>query len=328
MAALEKGSSLIKPPLVAHADWSVDPHKRWITTARLASGRYRVSPPEPVGEVSSLLARMAGQVSSPGMLVGFDFPIGLPLAYARRAGIDGFMEVLPELGKGSWARFFDLAERPCDISLTRPFYPRRPGGTKRAHLLEGLGLTEADLYRRCEVSQNGRNSGCSLFWTLGGNQVGRAALAGWRELLQPSTTAFGARLGIWPFHGELQTLLRDKECIIAETYPAESCIQLGLAAPGRGWSKRKQLDRAGHGGPLERWARRHDLDLDADLTAHMRTGFGASRDGEDRFDSMIGLLAMLNGILSNQHDGIPDDPAARRVEGWIFGMAARDGVQK
>ncbi len=37
------------PEIVVHADWSVDPAKRWSARAiRLASGGYAALPPEPV----------------------------------------------------------------------------------------------------------------------------------------------------------------------------------------------------------------------------------------------------------------------------------------
>ena len=44
------------------------------------------------------------------MLVGFDFPIGIPKAYADIAGIESFAALLPELGRGQWASFYEVAD--------------------------------------------------------------------------------------------------------------------------------------------------------------------------------------------------------------------------
>lgn len=74
-------------------------------------------------------------------LLGFDFPIGLPIAYASQAGIDDFRSFLPEFGQGEWESFYLPATTPDEISLRRPFYPRRPGGTKQQHLIEALGVS-------------------------------------------------------------------------------------------------------------------------------------------------------------------------------------------
>ncbi len=75
--------------------------------AVLRRGRYHAHAPERVGDLGTLLARLrriAGERWT--ILAGFDFPIGLPAAYARRAGIRDFLEVLPELGRGACGREF------------------------------------------------------------------------------------------------------------------------------------------------------------------------------------------------------------------------------
>ena len=45
-------------PSAAHADWSVDPRKRWITVARRKTHGWTVAAPQLVGDVSTLLARL------------------------------------------------------------------------------------------------------------------------------------------------------------------------------------------------------------------------------------------------------------------------------
>lgn len=48
---------------------------------------------------------------------------------------------------------------------------------------------------RGQKSQNGE----SLYWCVGGKQVGKAALQFWHDTLQPLRRHFGVRLSAWPF---------------------------------------------------------------------------------------------------------------------------------
>lgn len=309
----------VLPAIVRHADWSTAPNKRWMATARLRDGVYRVAPPEPVREPGTLLESCRREALSGGALAGFDFPIGLPRAYARRAGIADFRGTLPAFGTGPWHRFYEPAERPEEIALERPFYPARPGATRQAHLVAGLGVASMDdLLRECERGGGDRRRACSLFWTLGGNQVGRAAIAGWRDVLVPASERMGTALGLWPFEGDLQALLATRACVVAETYPADACVQLGLRTPGRGWSKRDASDRREQGRRLLQWAEDKPIDLSA-LRGTVEDGFGSRAAGEDPFDAWVGLLGMLAVVLGLQPEGAPGDGEGRRIEGWILG---------
>lgn len=91
------------------------------------------------------------------------------------------------LGKGPWADFYNPAARADEISLVRPFYPRAPGGTSKQQLLDALGVgCSEELLRLCDRPTAARGKACEIFWTLGANQVGRAAIHGWRDLLAPA----------------------------------------------------------------------------------------------------------------------------------------------
>src|SRR5512144_3089945 len=102
------------PILVAHSDWSCGTPKRWIALARLGQdGRYQAQAPEPVGQAEGLLGRLreaAGKGA--GILAGFDFPIGLPYAYAQKAGIASFLSFLDEYAQGKWPLLDQPARRP------------------------------------------------------------------------------------------------------------------------------------------------------------------------------------------------------------------------
>jgi len=257
------------------------------------------------------------------VLLGFDFPVGLPIAYARAAGIQSFRDALPKLGRGRWLTFYDVAEKASDISLGRPFYPARPGGTSHAHLVTGLRLnTMQDLLRVCERKTAHRGNACALFWTLGGKQVGRAAIGGWQDVLAPTIARFGDAAGLWPFDGDLAALLANRTIVIAETYPAEACIQLGMTAPGRGWGKRVRDDRGARAGNLIAHAKHLALELTPRLKHAIDDGFGTGKDGEDRFDAVVGVFSMLSVVLHAGPDHAPQSAEVRNVEGWILGQQA------
>jgi hypothetical protein len=128
------------PAVVAHADWGSDPRKRQVAVASLvrhaaASPRYRVVSLEPApsgrGGDGDLLEELQVRSGPSQALVGFDFSIGLPRAYAAAAGVASFPEFLDAVGSPPWQDIERVAESPDEIGLHRPFYPRRPGGTSR-----------------------------------------------------------------------------------------------------------------------------------------------------------------------------------------------------
>lgn len=310
-----------QPGIVAHADWSAHEDKRWVCVAERAGDSYRICAPEPVGDAVTLPDRLAQRARERGVLLGVDFPIGLPIDYARRTGISAFTDVLPALGDGIWRDFFRLCESADDIGLYRPFYPRKPGGTSHAELCRGLGVEDIDkLRRRCELRTANRNAASPLFWTLGSQQVGRAAISGWRELLQPARKQGSLSLRLWPFDGGLASLLAPDAVVVAETYPAESALHVGLTAPGRGWSKRRQTDRAMHALALRDWATRRRVTISGALQPLLRDGFGDIKTGEDQFDSLIGVAGMLEVIVGGRPEMPPMSNERRVIEGWILGQ--------
>jgi quercetin dioxygenase-like cupin family protein len=267
-----------------------------------------------VGDVATLLPRLSRRARDGSVLVGFDFPIGLPAEYAERAGVVSLREVLPELGRGEWAHFFEPAERPEEISLQRPFYPRRPGGAKREHLHRGLGLDSGALLRVCDRATSSRRAAAPLFWTLGGQQVGRAAIVGWRDMLQPGLDDPALDIALWPFDGRLDELFAPGRIVVAETYPTETYGHVGVSLAGA--RKRDQAARAANARALLDWARRRSLGLEPELERGLQTGFAS----DDAFDAVVGLFGMLNVVMKYRAPGEPDDDRVRRVEGWMLGQ--------
>lgn len=330
------------PSLIVHADWSSHPAKRWMSEAYLdRSGKYVACAPRTVGPIGEFLPSLSRRVGEEGCaLVGFDFPIGLPIRYASLCGIVDFLEWLPRAGKAEWSEFFLPAETSNQINLYRPFYPKRPGGACQMHLLQGLGVHSVDQLRRiCELPHPGRRAAAPLFWTLGAQQVGKAAITGWREVLQPaicgSVVSDSVGYAIWPFSGQLSDLLSPGRVVLVETYPAEFYSPLGVnfsvchlpkidGPIHQRDGKRSQAARKRNVYKLLEQAEHTDIVCDPMLVAQLEEGFEASPSGEDAFDAVIGLLGMLQVILGKLPLFEPLDPHLRSVEGWIFGQGAVD----
>jgi hypothetical protein len=304
---------VIEPAVVRHADWSTNPAKRWVATAQRRDDHYVVRSIQPVrDDLLDAGARPA--------LIGLDLPIGLPLAYARAVGIDSFPQALVALGGTLLPKFFEIAGSAAEVSLERPFYPRSAGpkgSVRRSQLAEGLGLDFSDLLRRCEQPLPGRPAPSSLFWLVGSAQVGRAAIHGWRELLQPARRG-GDGPALWPFDGNLEELVATRAVTVAEAYPAEFARQFGFGRGG--WSKRRQRDRQLVGEGLLRWADTHAVLLDPSVRDLVSDGFGPRPDGEDAFDAFVGVLGLLRVVRGDEPTGPPLTADERSVEGWILGL--------
>ena len=281
---------------------------------------------EPVGEVSTLLARLRTHARGAPVALGVDFPIGLPRAYVARHMGAG-LGVAPPPGFPAFLR--GLANRPVFLSVcgtldevgpARPFYPMRGvrGMTRLSHA-QALGLdSAADLSRACDAATPHRPAGAPLFWTLGANQTGKAAIAAWRDLLLPAL-AGPQPPALWPFDGALLPLLAGGGTVLAETYPAEAMRQLGLRMDG---SKRRHADRLALAPTLKLSMAALSATPDPALDRLMAQGFGPDAAGEDRMDCVLGLLCVLQVLAGGRPDAAPDDPWIRRWEGWVLGQAA------
>jgi hypothetical protein len=309
----------VLPDLIIHCDWSTSLHKRWLTVAlRRDRASYEVSSPAPVRRLDAFFSDLCERMPMRTILAGFDFPIGLPRVYAERAGITRFLDVLPRFGEGCYTDFYIPAEEARQISLMRPFYPYKPGNAKKQHLLDGLQLDSAnDLLRACERSTPSRSRACELFWTLGANQVGKGAISGWRDLLAPALRKDA--LALWPFHGDLAALLESGRIVVVETYPGEIYSHLGLP---RGFGKRTLEGRRNQAAEIRDWCSRNEVALGGELALDLQNGFGHSQTAEDKFDSLVGLLGMIEVVRDPSRFDVPKDPAIREVEGWILGMRA------
>lgn len=290
-----------------------------MTVALRDGAGWRMRAPEPVGDVATLMSRLRSLAQGGAAVLGVDFAIGVPRAYAAahvaEADFPAFLG-----GLRTRPDFFDVCATLEQIGAGRPFYPARGlAGMSRAAHAAALGLDGAgSLSRRCDRATDARPAGAPLFWTLGANQTGKATIAAWRDFLLPALAAEAPPL-LWPFAGNLEELLASGGTVVAETYPAEALRHLGLRMQG---SKRRQGDRTALAGPMLAVMARLAALPDAALSAAINDGFGASAFGEDKFDCVLGAICVVNVLAGNRPGGVPDDPELRRWEGWVLGQTA------
>ncbi|HEV7265116.1 MAG TPA: hypothetical protein VGN83_09380 [Falsiroseomonas sp.] len=300
--------------LAAHADWSISPGKRWLALARRGAGGWVAEAPRPVGDTARLLPALLAE----GMPValGLDLPLGVPRGWAAGRGERDFPAMLAGLARDPG--FFEASATLKTVSPARPFYPARgiKGMTRAAHAT-ALGLESArGLSRLCDRATATRPAGAPVFWTLGANQSGKAAIAAWRDWLAPAL-ATRAPVALWPFAGPLHGLLAPGRAVLAEVYPAEALRQLGLRMPG---SKRAQPPRVALAGDLRATMARLGVVPSPALAQAVAEGFGADAAGEDRLDCVLGLLCLVAVLDGVRPDHVPDDPWIRRWEGWVLGQ--------
>lgn len=271
--------------------------------------------PCPVGDLDTLLDRLLAAARGTPVALGADLPIGLPRAYAAQRPERDFRDFLVRTAE--WPDFWRVCASLDELRPERPFYPVRgvKGMTRAAHAAALALGGPSGLCRACDQATVERPAGAPLFWTLGANQTGKAAIVAWRDLLLPALD----RIRLWPFDGPFRSLLAPDKVAIAETYPAEAMRHIGLSTKG---SKRRQSDRASVAVPLLAAMTRLRLVPDAAMLAAILDGFGPAADGEDRFDSVLGLICVVNVLAGNRPDTTPPDPWLTTWEGWVLGQTA------
>ena len=310
--------------IVAHADWSVDPRKRWVAVARRDAGVWRLAAPEPVGEVATFLARMRTPPRAARWHSAWICRSACRVPTRRRCRSRDFLHFLAATAMRP--EFYQVCATLAEVRPDRPFYPARGvlGMTRAAHAA-ALGLDgAAALSRACDRATAERPAGAPLFWTLGANQVGKAAIAAWQAMLLPAL-AGGEDIRLWPFAGAYRELLAPGAVAMAETYPAEALRHLGMRLKG---SKRRQADRAAVAGQLAGAMAALGVLPDPGLQQAMTDGFGNDAAGEDRFDCVLGVLCVLNVLAGNRPDTAPADPWILRWEGWVLGQTAMPAEKK
>lgn len=314
----DMGTALTKcPELVVAADWSVARNGRRLAVAKLRADKrsYEIhDAPDEISDPSRLLEQLAVYKQADATaLVGFDFPIGLPRKYAVANNIKGFRAGL-ELFENApeWQDFYEPSDHP---SPHQPFAPKSSRSRlKRAELARALGLSaESDLLRMCDRRTATRYQAESVFYLRFAKQVGRSAIQGWRDVIAPARS----QVRLWPFDGDLNTVLLKPGFVIAEIYPAETVTQLGLLlGPGTGKSKRRKEDRAEACATLLAGAELSGISMSSVVERLLKSGC----DSEHDFDALISLLGMIQLVQGSRGTNAPTDESVRTTEGWILGQ--------
>src|SRR3954470_7057278 len=161
-------------------------------------------PPPPPRSASSPPRRRGRLAPALPVALGLDLPLGVPREFAAGRPEPGFTAFLR--GLAATPDFFRVSPGLDTVSPARPFYPARgiAGMTRAAHAA-ALGLSgPVGLSRWCDRATAERPAGAPLFWTLGANQSGKAAITAWRDWIVPALGAQGAAdapIRLWPFEG-------------------------------------------------------------------------------------------------------------------------------
>src|ERR1700730_1448595 len=296
---------------LVHSDWSLHSRKRWTAVAHRSRTGWLINRLRQTPAPNEFLDFLFDQTRR--TLAGFDFPIGLPVFYLNKMELE-FCQLLSAPASDQSRSFFSVVETLSDISLNRPFYRKHPRGGRHADLLRGLECEAfADLLRECDKKTSFRSRAESIFWTVGAKQVGKAALSGWREILIP---ALEREARLWPFEGSLASL--DSNVLtIAETYPGEAYQHIGMR---RLVKKRSQEGRRTNGAVVLDWASKREVRFSPEIERLVMHGFGASEDGEDPFDAIAGLCAMIEVSDGRRAEAPNSITFLNRSEGWILGQ--------
>ena len=287
------------PAFFVSADWSKYEKKRSVYVADLRERRIRSRRPEGGREwnLKSLLV-LARELSARGsVLVGIDLALGVSRGFWRLM-LDAPGQNRPASfihwlrGHTHSRRFFRTATDPSDWRVDQPWFevPSGPGG-----LGKFTKKVDDGFLRRVERATSAK----PLFAVSGiPGTVGSGTRDFWRELVPWLN---GERdFTIWPFEGQLDSLLASRGIVFAETYPGLA-YAAGLAdrLPSHrirvSKSDRKEVgqnEREKACEILERaaWVKANDVDL-GDLAL--------ARAGEDDFDAHLTAAAVLRCVIEN-----------------------------
>jgi len=87
--------------IAAHADWSTDPRKRWVSIARRDARGWRAEAPAPVGDPATLVASLLAE--GVPVALGLDLPLGVPRGFAEGRAEPGFVPFLRGFTLFFWA---------------------------------------------------------------------------------------------------------------------------------------------------------------------------------------------------------------------------------
>lgn len=300
------------------ADWGKEPVKRAVYVADVAARVVRRLPGK-AWSLAGLFTEAQRWKSTGSVLVTVDAPVGVPESFLAASSrvLPGppavtFLDLLANTE--SMPRFFDASTAPGDWRLERPFFAV-PAGIGGLNLyVDAAASHNVTLKRRIDI-QTAANS---VFIKSGiPGSVGSAACALWRELVP--LLRKDRSFAIWPFDGDLHTLLRTPSVVVGEIYPRAAYATALLpmppsARPRLGLAKTKRGDRREAIAALREADWIHSLGMTLENLAEAEAN-------EDDFDACLTAAALARCVL----EGTPVAQAhtsATHAEGGMLGLGS------
>lgn len=300
------------------ADWGKDSSKRAVYVADVSARMVRRVRSD-AWSVAGVLAEARRWTSNGSVLATFDAPLGLPESYLRalslRRGIEPtatFLDLLALVGE--MPGYFDASRSARDWTLEHPFFSVPAGVGGLQSYLDMSAHFGVDMYRKIDRMTRAK----TVFIKAGvPGSVGSAATALWLELSRELTAR--RTLKVWPFEGDIQTLLRSSPIVVGEIYPRAAYATALLDLPP---SSRPLLSVAKTDEGIRReavamlrtapWVSEHAIELE-DL--------GDAEASEDDFDACITAAALLRCILEDA-PMCPAELHAPEFEGGMLGTGS------
>lgn len=301
------------------ADWAKHASKRAVWMACIDTRRITpIAPPREGWRFADVL-HVAGDVSERNggsVLLGIDAALGMPRPYFDAVSnlpaigpAASFVQLLPRLAQ--LPRFFQPLAAAQPWHVEQPFFRVPPGKGSFAALVEQAG-GRTMLWRDVD-----RQTGAKPLFAVSGipGTVGCATMSLWREL-SPLLAQLQRDVALWPFEGNLATLLGDRRIVLAEIYP-RICPAVALAerlpANPAVYAKGTRTARAVVVNRLLQaaWLNEYGVVIEAQSLAV---------DSDDELDALISAAALLRLILNGSD---PDDATLdTRAEGGILATPA------
>lgn len=276
------------------ADWSKRSDKRSVYIADLRNRRIRKEQPQgALWNIHTLLGR-AKELSTDGhVLLGIDVVLGVPrdfwkliLSERRQNPPETFVEWLKSLD--ATERSFQTIDDPKEWRVDRPWFAvqKGPGGLKSF-----TKKLNSEMLRRIDSATGGK----PLFAVSGiPGTVGSGTREVWKELIPH---LLGEReFSIWPFEGDLDSLLKLGSPVVCETYPRlayAAALANELPTKQEAISKTKIDHRASACNRLmhAEWVCAHRVDL-GDLDS--------LRINDDDFDAHFTAAAVMRCVIEER----------------------------
>lgn len=300
------------------ADWGKESSKRAVYVADVSARIVRRVRSD-AWSVAGVLAEARRWTSNGAVLGTFDAPLGLPESYlrawSRQRGIEPtatFLDLLALVGE--MPSYFDASRSARDWSLEHPFFSVPAGVGGLESYLDVSAHFGVDMYRKIDRMTRAK----TVFIKAGvPGSVGSAATALWQELSSELTAS--RTFKIWPFEGDIQTLLRSTPIVVGEIYPRAAYATALLDRPP---SSRPPLNVGKTNETVRReaiamlrtarWVNEHAVELQ-DL--------GDAQASEDDFDACMTAVALLRCILEDE-PLCPADLHAPEFEGGMLGTGS------